>query len=283
MHILVTGLTGFTGRHLKTELERHGHRISGLEADLTNIKLLSNDIKRIQPDAVIHLAGIAFVGHGDANAFYQVNLIGTRNLLAALADSAPDVKSVLLASSANVYGNRSSGVITEKTRPHPANDYAISKLAMENMASLWFDQLPIFIVRPFNYTGVGQHLNFLIPKIVQHFREKKRVIELGNLTIARDFGDVRAVCTAYRQLIELSPEGKTINVCSGQASRLTDIIALCEKITSHNIEVKVNPKLVRKNDVDVLVGSHFYLSQLIDDWQPFLLEDTLTWMLNSSH
>ncbi len=67
---------------------------------------MATEVAEIQPEAVAHLAGVAFVGHGDANAFYEVNLIGTRNLLEALDRHAPDVRSVLLASSANVYGNR---------------------------------------------------------------------------------------------------------------------------------------------------------------------------------
>ena len=97
-------------------------------------------IAELQPEAVLHLAAIAFVGHGDANAFYEVNLLGTRNLLAALAalEKRPDC--VLLASSANVYGNASEGMLEESTPPRPANDYAVSKLAIEYMARLWLDQ-----------------------------------------------------------------------------------------------------------------------------------------------
>ena len=279
MRILVTGLNGFTGGHLKAELEEHDHVVIGLQADLTNYDAVAAEIKKTAPEAVAHLAGVAFVGHGEANAFYQVNLMGTRNLLAALAQHAPDVSAVLLASSANVYGNRSEGVLNEDARPDPANDYAVSKLAMEHMARLWSDRLPLFIVRPFNYTGVGQDDKFLIPKIVSHFRDQKNIIELGNLDVSRDFGDVRAVSEAYRKLLEICPADNIINVCSGHAHTLREVIGLCEKITGHQIEIQVNPAFVRDNEVRVLIGDNSRLSQLIGAWVPREFEDTLRWML----
>jgi len=281
MRTLVTGLNGFTGHYAQLELEAHGHTVVGLNSDLTDPNLVAKEVAQVRPEAVVHLAGIAFVGHGNANAFYDVNLIGTRNLLDALALHAPDVRSILLASSANVYGNRSEGVLSEDAAPDPRNDYAVSKYAMEQMARLWVDRLPLFIVRPFNYTGIGQDERFLIPKIVAHFRRNETYIELGNLDVARDFCDVRAVSEAYRKLIEVSPVGETINVCSGCAYTLREVIALCEDITGQQINIRVNPEFVRANEVRVLIGNNRRLTQLIDGWQPFSLVETLRWMLKS--
>jgi GDP-6-deoxy-D-talose 4-dehydrogenase len=280
MRVLVTGLKGFTGRHLQSELETHGHTVIGLQCDLTDFKAVAVEVATVQPEAVAHLAGVAFVGHGDANAFYEVNLIGARNLLEALAQHVPNVSSILLASSANVYGNRSEGVLSEDSTADPVNDYAVSKLAMEHMANLWAEQLPLFIVRPFNYTGIGQDEKFLIPKIVAHFREKKAVIELGNLEVWRDFGDVRVVANAYRQLLEKCPIGETINICTGQTHTLREVIALCEKITGHNIEIQVNPAFIRTNEVRVLTGDNSRLKAVIGDRQTYTLKETLEWMLN---
>ncbi len=279
MRVLVTGLGGFTGHHLQSELEAHGHTVIGLQANLTDAEAVSAEVAEVQPEAVAHLAGVAFVGHGDVNAFYEVNLIGTRNLLEALAQHAPNVSSILLASSANVYGNRSEGILSEDAIPDPVNDYAVSKLAMEHMAQLWVDRLPLFIVRPFNYTGVGQDEKFLIPKIVSHFLERKEAIELGNLEVWRDFGDVRSVAKAYRKLIELSPIGETINICTGQTHTLREVIAICEKLTGHHIKIQVNPEFVRANEVRILAGDNSYLKMLVDSWQAHSLEDTLCWML----
>ncbi|MDX2504763.1 MAG: NAD-dependent epimerase/dehydratase family protein, partial [Gammaproteobacteria bacterium] len=208
---LITGLDGFTGRYVQTELENSGYNVVGLSCDLTDLDALSAEIMQVQPHAVVHLAGIAFVGHGNANAFYEVNLIGTRNLLEALSQHAPDIQNILLASSANIYGNRAEGVLSEDTPPDPINDYAVSKLAMEKMANLWASRLPLFIVRPFNYTGNGQDEVFLIPKIVSHFKQEKAIIELGNLDVWREFGDVRSVANIYKKLIETCPAGETLN------------------------------------------------------------------------
>lgn len=233
----------------------------------------------LQPEAVIHLAALAFVGHANANAFYEVNLIGTRNLLEALDKHA---RNVLLVSSANVYGNSMAGMLDENIAPNPANDYAVSKLVMEQMAQLWSKKLPLCIARPLNYTGIGQDENFLIPKIVKHFRSKKPVIELGNLDVWREFGDVRIVVIVYRKLIEQCPVGKILNVCTGQAYSLREVIELCEKLTGHKIEIKVNPEFIRENEVRELKGDNSLLIELIEDFTLYTFEETLAWMLEAN-
>ena len=280
MRILVTGLSGFTGYYIQLELEAHGHTVVGLNSDLTDPDAVSREVAQVQPESVLHLASIAFVEHGNLNAFYDVNLIGTLNLLTALAKHAPDVQSILLASSANIYGNSTEELISEDTTPNPANDYAVSKLSMESMASLWFEKLPLFIVRPFNYTGVGQDDKFLIPKIVFHFKNRKKVIELGNLNVWREFGDVRSVANIYRKLIECCPAGKTINICTSQTYSLREVISLCGEITGHEIEIEVNPEFVRENEVGVLNGDNSLLRKTIGKLQINPLESTLRWMLD---
>ncbi len=289
---LITGIQGFTGRYMAAELEAHGYEVVGtgsqastepryVQADLTDAVSLRTVLADLQPDVVVHLAALAFVGHGVADAFYQVNLIGTRNLLEAIAACGKTPDCVLLASSANVYGNASDGMLSEATPPAPANDYAVSKLGMEYMARLWQDRLPIVMTRPFNYSGVGQGENFLLSKIVSHFRHRAPVIELGNLDVWRDFSDVRAVVAAYRGLLEAAPIGQTVNVSSGVAHSLRDVIALCEQITGHHIEVTVNPAFVRANEVKTLTGDNSRLRRLVPGWATPALQDTLAWMLDA--
>lgn len=291
--VLITGIQGFTGHYMAVEMRAADYDVFGLgvnpsdaknyfQADLNDKATLARVIDQIQPDVVIHLAALAFVGHGDANGFYQINLQGTRNLLEVLSNASYKPQAVLLASSANIYGNRSGGMLSEHTLPDPANDYAVSKLAMEHMARLWMDRLPIIITRPFNYTGVGQTDSFLLPKIVAHFKRRADVIELGNLNVWRDFSDVRTLVNAYRRLIEVKAFGQTVNVCSGKTHSLREVMAMCEQITGHRMRIHVNPAFVRANEVKTLCGDASLLSSLIGDWQTPDLADTLRWMLDQA-
>lgn len=284
MRILVTGLNGFTGQYVKAALELSGHELIDLKSDLTDAQSLIDELAAdMQLDAVIHLAAIAFVGHGDINDIYQVNLLGTRNLLQALAQSSVSIRHVLIASSANIYGNSSAGMLDEQTKANPANDYALSKYAMELVAGFWCDRLPVTLVRPFNYTGVGQNNIFLIPKIVDHFKAREPVIELGNLDVWREFNDVRFIADCYVKLIGLAPaiSGQAINICTGNAYSLREVISLCQKITGHNIDIQVNPRFVRNNEVRVLKGDNKLLERTIGSVDQYNLEQTLTWMLGT--
>jgi nucleoside-diphosphate-sugar epimerase len=291
---LITGLGGFTGRYLAAELVAAGYEVAGLEAfaqppgayemhvcNLHDRAALAEVVSNFQPDVVAHLAAISFVAHGDADEIYRTNVVGTRNLLEALAGAGKKPRSVLLASSANIYGNTPVDPITEDTPASPANDYAVSKLAMEYMARLWMDRLPITMVRPFNYTGVGQSANFLIPKIVSHFKAGAEEIELGNIDVARDFSDVRTVATIYARLLELAPSGEVFNVCSGSAVSLQQVIDLMQGLSGRRIKVSVNPAFVRANEVKTLRGSQAKLTAAIDTLIQPTLEQTLKWMLEA--
>ena len=291
---LVTGLGGFTGRYLASELEVAGYRVFGtahgneplskdmVAVDLDNREELRRVVAEVRPDVVAHLAAISFVAHGDVEAIYRTNVVGTRNLLEALAGLEQRPRAVLLASSANIYGNAPVEVIDESVAPAPANDYAVSKLAMEYMSRLWMDRLPIVITRPFNYTGVGQAPQFLLPKIVGHFQRGERVIELGNIDVERDFSDVRMVTKAYAALLTKAPAGEVFNVCSGEAHSLKDALAMMAEIAGYEIEVRVNSALVRANDVKRLQGDAGKLRRAIGESGDIPLRETLQWMYASA-
>ena len=200
------------------------------------------------------------------------------NLLEAIAAASNAPRLVVLASSANVYGNADGGAITEDVKPAPANDYAVSKLAMEHMARLWADRLPIVMTRPFNYTGVGQSASFLIPKIVDHFRRRASDIELGNIRVWRDFSDVRSIAKAYVDLVERARPGAVFNLCSGRGYSLEEVLDLMSEIAGYRIRARVNPDYVRANEVQRLVGNGQRLAAVTDALPGIPFPETLRWM-----
>lgn len=300
--VLITGIEGFTGHYLAKELTEAGYVVCGTRfaerseptsdqtiygCDLCDLKSIEEVLAQTTPDMVIHLAAISSVTHGDVDAIYRTNVVGTRNLLQALSQLNTTPERVLLVSSANIYGNSTGGIIDEDVTPAPANDYAVSKLAMELMSKLWTDRLPITIARPFNYTGVGQSTKFLLPKLVDHFKQSAKYIDLGNVEIVRDFSDVRTVVTCYRHLLErpasACKSGDVFNICSGAGYRLLDIMAMLETISGKHIEVHANaPGLSRANEVKSLIGSPARLAKAIGSISSIQLQETLTWMYHDA-
>ena len=284
MNILLTGADGFTGRHFTATAEAAGHQVFPLQVDLTDQAALAAAMAPLPAaHAVVHLAAISFVGHGDVNAFYAVNVIGTMNLLAELSKIPVSLGKVLLASSANVYGNCDASPIAETQAPAPVNHYAMSKLAMEFMARTWADRLPIVISRPFNYTGPGQAANFVIPKLVNHFAQKAPAVQLGNLQVEREFNDVQMVCSAYLHLLQHGQAGEAYNVCSGKPHTLQYVIERLTQLSGHSLRVEVNPAFVRANELHSLCGSPAKLDALLAAHAAHLdqpdLDDTLQRML----
>lgn len=289
---LVTGASGFTGRYLVDNLLGRGHTVietvagrnesetpTRLRLDITSPEACRRVIEIARPDYIVHLAAISFVGHDDPLDFYRVNVIGTLNLLEACAALGHTPRKLLIASSANVYGNVTSDAIDETFPVTPVNHYAASKAAMETMVRTWFDRLPILIARPFNYTGRGQAANFLVPKIVGHFARREAFIELGNIDVARDFSDVRYVASAYEALLESDAAGETVNVCTGTPYTLREILSAASDLTGHELDVRINPAFVRQTDVKMLAGSPAKLRTLVPAVESIPFMETLRWML----
>lgn len=291
---LVTGIDGFTGPYVKASLTALGYKVYGIthgaennETDLFNVDLVNlpevtSVVNLVRPDVVIHLAAISFVAGDNIDDMYAVNIVGTRNLLQALTSLARPPKSIILASSANIYGNNTEEFLDENTKLAPKNDYAVSKLAMEMMAELWSKKLPITVVRPFNYTGVGQSDNFLIPKIISHFANKASKIELGNIDVYRDFSDVRMVADVYAALADKEIAGESFNVCSGRIYSLDEILHIVADISGHTLKVEINPLFVRENEIKQLGGNRDKLDQLLDNLTDYSMIETLRWMYQSA-
>lgn len=290
---LVTGGSGFTGRYLIAHLKRQGHRVVALGShecgadethaiDLNDSAAISALVTRVAPQKVYHLAALSFVGHPTPLDFYRVNVLGTETLLAALS-TLPTPPRVLLASSANVYGANAQASINEHVLPAPVNHYAASKLAMEHIAHTFAERLPLLIARPFNYTGPGQAAHFLIPKLIAHFRQRAPYIELGNLDVKRDFSDVRDITATYVNVLQQWPQsansGDVVNLGRGEATALKEILHMLEVLTSHTLEVRVNPDFVRANEIPELKAETQRLHQWCPSAKQRPLEETLRDML----
>ncbi len=284
--VFITGIEGFTGFHLERSLRLKGYEVYGTSlkdssqphiftCDITKRLEIEAIVKDVAPDFVIHLAGISFVAEKNASLIYDVNVLGAENLLNALCDLSKKPQKVILASSAIVYGNQHVEVLDESMCPKPINHYGFSKLAMEHLAATYFEKLPIIITRPFNYTGVGQDEHFLIPKIIKHYKNKQRSIELGNLHVSREFNDIRDVISWYIGLLESTTESSIVNLCSGKAVSLLEIIDFMNDIAGYAMDVKINPAFVRENEIKTLFGSAEKLCQILHTKEHIAIKNTL--------
>ncbi len=289
--VLITGIDSFTGAYLSSYLKKFNYDIYGTslfcaeskkyKCDITKKEDILNVLKDVNPDFIIHLSGISFAAHGNSEDFYKVNTIGTINILESIIELKQKPQKILLASSATIYGNQGLEILDESLCPKPANHYGASKYAMESLVSSYFNRLPIIITRPFNYTGTGQAEQFLIPKIIKYFKEKKETIELGNLDISREFNDVDFVCEVYKKLLECKTESEVVNICSSRGVKLLDVIAMMNEISGYKIEVKVNPDFVRKDEIKKLTGSSEKLFSTIGHLEQVELKTTLRKMFES--
>jgi len=286
--VLITGCNGFTGKYLKKYLEGNKYEVFGIsnqidkddsaifQCDITNIEEIKAIFKKVQPNYIIHLAAISFVQHADIQEIYNVNVIGTQNLLDACVEIKKSINKIVLASSATVYGNQSQSILDEKLCPNPNNHYGISKLAMEFLAKTYFDKLPILITRPFNYTAPGHGEMFVIPKIAKAFTTKASELELGNLEVYREYNSIHYVCEVYYKLMISEAHSEIVNIASGKTHSLVEIISLFENQSNHSVSIKINPLFIRKNETFRLAGDIKKLSTLIDLPKNNSIKDVIT-------
>ena len=261
-----------------------------IETDMSDGPALRKVVAKASPEAIYHLAAMTHVGESWENPsqVLKVNVLGTAELLAAArALKTPPV--VLVVSSAEVYGVVSPAQLPlrEDTPTAPATPYAASKLAAEAVAlQAWrgYHQ-PVIVVRPFNHIGPGQSPNFAVPalakRIVEARKARTRSLRVGTLTTRRDFTDVRDVVVAYRSLILKGVAGTTYNVCSGRDVAISDVADQLLALAHAELELVIDPELVRPVDVPVLRGDATLL-HTTTGWSPSIpLATTLADVLAS--
>lgn len=285
--VLITGINGFTGKYLKLYLEQNNYDVYGIsnqvnenerknyQCDILNKTQLISILNKIQPNYIIHLAAISFVQHSNIEEIYNVNVIGTQNLLDAAIEIKSYLKKVIIASSATVYGNQSDFVLNENLCPNPINHYGISKLSMEFVTKTYFEKLPIIITRPFNYTAPGHGEHFVIPKIAKAFNNKEENIELGNINVFREYNAINFVCEVYYKLMLTETTSEIVNIASGKTHSLNEVIRLFEKATNHKINIIINQDFVRKDEIERLAGDNQKLLKIIKSTKEYTIDDVV--------
>ncbi|MGH9304938.1 MAG: GDP-mannose 4,6-dehydratase, partial [Acidimicrobiales bacterium] len=164
----VTGGSGFVGTWLRRHLCESGDEVVGgdLEVDVTDPGAIAASLVGADPDVVYHLAGLAHVGRSweDPGTTFQVNAVGTLNVLEAASSCARPPR-VIVVSSAEVYGRvESASALTEASELRPISPYAASKVAAEflGVQAHLGRGLPVIRVRPFNHVGPGQADTFVV-------------------------------------------------------------------------------------------------------------------------
>lgn len=295
MKVLITGINGFVGQILKKILDDRGHAIYGLDitsnskfvsaVDLRDYSAVKAVVDEVGPDLIIHLAAVSRVDFENVNEIYEINVTGTLNLLKANALSKNKIPFIYISSS-QVYGNpvlKKGQLINEDFKVSPVNHYGASKVAAENIALAFHreNNVPLTIVRPFNHTGAGQALNFVVPKIAYAFKMKEQELNLGNIDTVRDFLDVRDVVNAYVRLIENFQDGEVFNIASGKGIVIRDIIGILEDLSGHRINIIQEEKFMRGNEINALIGSADKIINKCGWKQTTAFEQTLKDMLNS--
>ncbi len=300
--ILITGGTGFVGRHLLTALQKkekaaqlhltslRAQEIEGATVhalDLTNKVEVEKLIKDLQPEEIYHLASIANVAESFRQP-YQVldnNIRLTLNLLEALRQFSPTSR-LLLVSSADIYQVATKEEkISEKQDLNPQSPYAVSKTAQDLMAQTYYQSfsLPLVIARPFNHIGPGQGRGFVIADFASEIArvekdEQINEIKVGNLTAARDFTDVRDIVQAYILLMEKGALGEAYNLGRGETIKIATVLEKLLALSTKKITVVTDPEKIRPLDKPFICADNSKVSAL--GWQPQIpIEETLSQVL----
>ena len=270
--ILVTGAQGFVGRHLLAEL---GDRARPVGADVTDPEALREALT--DAEAVVHLAALSSAADSwqDAAETWRVNVLGTVNVLQAALGMR-----VLLASTADVYGNAEEIPTPELAPVAPTSPYGASKAAAEVAA----DQArraggDVVVARAFQHEGPGRDERFAVGSWAAQIARAEEAgggtVDVGDLTAKRDITDVRDVCRAYALLLDPDVPVGTYNVATGISVEMRQVLDMLVRLATCPIEVVQDPARLRAGTIGELCGDASRL-QGATGWKPTIpLEQTL--------
>jgi len=293
--VLITGASGFAGRHLTELCAAAGDdvvelaRSRGLGVDLLDAELVRAAVRDAAPAAVYHLAARAHVGQSwrEPEAYLRENAAMTLHLLEAVRDEAPEAAVVVVGSS-ELYGPPASLPVDESAPLRPQNPYAVSKASADLLAGFFADAHGLRIVRAraFNHAGPGQEPIYAIASFARQIaaglergEDPVRVVT-GNPEARRDYTDVRDVVRAYRELAERAEPG-IYNVCSGRPASAAELLEALGRVAGVGVDHHVDSKLRRAHEVMEVRGSYQRLRE-VTAWEPRIaleqtLADTVAW------
>ena len=286
---LIFGVNGFVGSYLVPELIASGYEVCGSDrcassfvpglsafrtGDITNAERVESIIHDLAPDVIVNLAAISSVGLSwrHPQATMEVNVVGPVNILQA-ASTLERIPKVLLIGSSEEYAP-SMLPVDESAPINASSPYGVSKVAQENMANLYADRfgIPIYKVRAFNHTGVGQADSFVLPSWCKQVAamspsEAPRTIRVGNTDVVRDFSDVRDIVRAYRMLIESDKHGEVFNIGSGAGYSLSELLDKIISLSDCPVKAVVDPDLLRPADNPVSICDNSKIKRELG-WSP---------------
>ncbi|MCC4597574.1 GDP-mannose 4,6-dehydratase [Xanthomonas campestris pv. phormiicola] len=263
IRLLVTGLRGFVGGHVAEAIEAGVFGDATLLSlpdglDLRDRQATERVIASMAPDHVLHLAGQSFVPRSIQSPAetYEVNVVGTVNLVQALALGGFSGR-FLYVSSGDVYGR-----VEERNLPvdcstpaRPMNPYAASKIAAEEYCLQEWRRtgLNLVIARPFNHIGPRQDARFVVASFAQQLRqiangEREPVLNVGDIDTTRDFTDVRDVVRAYAALLERGDAGSRYIVASGVERSPRQLLELMITLIGLDVRIEQDPSRMRASE-----------------------------------
>jgi len=299
--VLVTGASGFAGRHMCRYLAAMDDRpevigvdvvqtpLTGcdrfLQVDLSSSSDVAGLVRQVAPDCVIHLAGL--FGADTPQAIYQANVLSATSLLEAVTRHKPDAV-VVMAGSAAEYGRVAADQlpVTEWVACRPVTTYGLSKL-LATEAGLYYHRvngLQVMMVRPFQLVGKGVTTRLAPGAFAEQLRHAMvsgtMVIKVGNLESSRDFIDITDAAEAIWALCCNPAPGEVFNICSGIPTRISQLLEMMVKCSGVDVRVEVDPEKLRGTaDVSMIMGSYAKLQRQCG-WQPRIsLETSIRQML----
>lgn len=280
MHVLVTGASGFLGRHLVTRLAAGGVRTTALclergplpaaiefvHADVRDRAAVAAAVAATNPDAIVHLAALSHVGDSWKRMpdYFDVNVLGTEHVAAAATG-----RRLVFASTAEVYGlvPDDEQPIAEQRRPAPRSPYALTKAAAERTALA----AGAAVVRLFNLAGSGQLSTFALPSFAAQLAaiergEAEPVLRVGNLAARRDFVHVDDAVDGLTSLVADRDADGIFNLASGRSISIADALDALRRVAGVDAKVEVDPERFRPVDVPRLEGDSSRLRGL--GWAP---------------